>query len=182
MTDMRRALRNGDDTSTKGTLTGTGTSTHDGRQFAVEGDFATCPACGKGGPVFNDCHPRFTLMGKTILVEGARVHCKCPESPVVLPSQSTFTIQVDIDDGSGRPAVHERYASASSGSDQRRDSGYNERYVLKDAETGEPIRNAAYAIQRGSGKIEHGTTDAEGRTHLLAAIASAENVSIFLEG
>jgi len=50
---------------------------------------------------------------------------------------------------------------------------------LQDADTGEPIPFAEYAIRRESGEIEYGTTDADGRTHLLSATAKAEVIEIY---
>lgn len=94
MMDIRCALRNGDRTSNNGVLIGTGEMTQDGVQVGVEGDFATCPVCKSGGTVTNDCYPAFSLMDKQVLVEGARVNCKCAVKPFVIASQNTFTIQV----------------------------------------------------------------------------------------
>jgi len=69
---------------------------HHGVRVAAEGDYATCPACKAGGPVMNDAYPSFTLMdGRQILVRGARVMCHCPQKPLVIPSQSNFTIEVN---------------------------------------------------------------------------------------
>lgn len=92
--DVRRLLQDGDPTTHKGVLVGTSTSTNEGRRMALEGDFATCPRCGTGGPVFNDCDPRWTDMGKSVLVEGARVFCKCAEKPWVIPTQNVMTTEV----------------------------------------------------------------------------------------
>lgn len=105
MPDIRRALLNGNETTSGGVLIGScETMSHHGTRVAVQGDFATCPACKNGGPVFNDCEPNFNLMGKSILVEGARVHCKCPEKPYVIPSQNDFTIEVNRGSGVRVPA------------------------------------------------------------------------------
>jgi uncharacterized protein (DUF2345 family) len=51
---------------------------------------------------------------------------------------------------------------------------------LLDDVTGEPITHTEYAIRRASGAIEHGTTDAQGHTHLLSATANAEVVDIYI--
>lgn len=95
MRDIRYALLNGNATTTGGVLIALNTYTiHHGVNVGVEGDHATCPACKVGGPVYNDCDPRYSLHGKQILVSGARVFCKCKEHPRVLPSQSIFSIEV----------------------------------------------------------------------------------------
>ncbi|WP_454719481.1 MULTISPECIES: M35 family metallo-endopeptidase [Cupriavidus] len=97
MTDVREALKHGDETSTGGTLISTVIGfEHHGVSVAAEGDHATCPACKVGGPVRNDAHPHFMLMdGRQILVRGARVMCQCAVKPVVIPSQTDFVIEVD---------------------------------------------------------------------------------------
>ena len=57
---------------------------------------------------------------------------------------------------------------------------FDDKFVLQDAETGKPITHTEYAIRRESGEIEHGVSDAEGRTHLLSATANAEQIEIFV--
>lgn len=94
--DIRRLLQHGDPTSNKGMLIGTSDSTNHGQRMAVEGDFATCPKCGVGGPVFNDCDPRWTDMGKSVLVEGARVCCQCADKPFVIATQNVMTTVVGV--------------------------------------------------------------------------------------
>lgn len=69
---------------------------HHGVAVGQEGDYATCPACKAGGPVFNDAYPHFTLQsGKQILVRGAKVMCRCENKPLVIPSQHTMNIEVN---------------------------------------------------------------------------------------
>jgi len=58
---------------------------------------------------------------------------------------------------------------------------YDDRYVLLGISDCKPLANAAYAIEREDGSIEHGTTDAEGHTHLLKQTLEAEHVRIYLE-
>lgn len=97
MGDMRQALREGDRTTTGGVQTSTVHNTiADGKRVAGEGDWASCPACKKGGPTMNDAYPSFTLQdGRQILVEGARVLCDCAEKPFVIPSYHKFSIAVN---------------------------------------------------------------------------------------
>lgn len=92
--DERSLLQDGDPTTKKGVLFGTSESTNLGRRLALEGDFATCLECGVGGPVFNDCDPRWTDNGKSVLVEGARVYCGCTEKPRVIATQNSMTTEV----------------------------------------------------------------------------------------
>ena len=46
---------------------------------------------------------------------------------------------------------------------------YDEGFILKDTETGEPIANHTYRILRADGTYETGTTDESGRTHLISS-------------
>ncbi|WP_420991926.1 M35 family metallo-endopeptidase [Cupriavidus sp. 30B13] len=105
MSDRREALKHGDRTTNNGILISTvSTVSHHGVPVAAEGDFATCPVCNVGGPVLNDASPSFTLTdGRKILVRGARVMCQCEDKPLVIPSQSSFVIAVDIRSGPRQP-------------------------------------------------------------------------------
>lgn len=58
---------------------------------------------------------------------------------------------------------------------------YDDRYVLLSNSDGEPLANTAYAIEREDGSVEHGTTDAEGHTHLVRQTLEAEHVRIYVE-
>jgi hypothetical protein len=40
---------------------------------------------------------------------------------------------------------------------------------------------AAYAVQRKNGIFEHGDTNLDGHTHLLASIAFAEDINVYLQ-
>lgn len=97
MRDIRYPLLDGDMTSTGGTLIAVCElqDLHHGKQVAVEGNIATCPACKSSGLVLNNCFPNYSIAGKQILVSGARVHCACPTPPWVIPSQNDFTVEVD---------------------------------------------------------------------------------------
>lgn len=92
--DKRHMLDEASRTSTGGWLIATSDSTNMGKRLGLEGDHATCPACKVGGPVYNDCDPRWTDNGKSVLVEGARVYCHCKEKPRVFASQYTMSSEV----------------------------------------------------------------------------------------
>lgn len=141
MPDIRYALLNGDTTNTNGVLIATGESMfHHGVTVGVEGDYATCPACKAGGPVMNDCYPAFDLHGKQILVSGARVYCKCLTNPIVIHSQTDFTIEVSRSGGYAPPLSSGLSSSlVSAGHDTQIIEQY---YELVDAETG--AREAGY--------------------------------------
>ncbi|MGF6485650.1 hypothetical protein [Paraburkholderia sp. JPY419] len=59
---------------------------------------------------------------------------------------------------------------------------YNEQFQLLDTHTGKPLVNVEYAVERASGDIEHGVTDASGYTHRLSMTSSAEEINIYCNG
>lgn len=182
MPDIRYALKNGDPTSTDGQLIAHTTHMiHHGVSVGVEGDIATCPACKSTGPVFNDCYPAFDLFGKQILVSGARVNCRCVDKPVVFHTQNDFTIEVSRS-GYGQAQTASNAIHGGTPEDKASVLAYNERYVIRDASSQDPVPNVVYAIKRGNGEVEHGITDADGRTHLLSSITQSEDAAIYVEG
>jgi type VI secretion system secreted protein VgrG len=54
---------------------------------------------------------------------------------------------------------------------------FDQAFVLKNDETGEPLANYPYTITRADGSIEEGVSDEKGRTHLVAA-AESESVTV----
>ena len=54
---------------------------------------------------------------------------------------------------------------------------FDEAFVLKDQETGEPLANFQYRISRADGSYEEGLTDERGRTHLINS-AEIEKLTI----
>jgi type VI secretion system secreted protein VgrG len=58
-------------------------------------------------------------------------------------------------------------------------TAFDDRFRLLDKVTGTPLKNVEYAIVRVDGSVEHGTTDAEGHTHILSQTAQSENIKIY---
>lgn len=185
MTDVRFALRHGDHTSTGGQLIATGQGKHRGIPLAVEGDLATCPACKSVGQVVNDCYPAFALGGKQVLVEGARVYCRCANPPTCFASQGNFTITVNRSAGrhskTGVTAGANCSGATSSATVLESNPSFDDRFLLCDV-AGRPLPRVAYAIEREDGAFEYGETDSRGHTHLLTSVASSEHVQIYLAG
>ncbi|AVA33988.1 MULTISPECIES: PAAR domain-containing protein [Cupriavidus] len=161
MPDTRYALRNGDKTTTNGILIATGESmTHHGVKVGVEGDHATCPVCSVGGPVMNDCYPAFNVHGKQILVSGARVYCKCQKPPLVIHSQTNFTIEVNR---SSRGIVNTE--SASYASLASTDSAeIIEQYFEITGEDGQPVEDYRYDLFASGAQVARNTKMNGGRT------------------
>jgi hypothetical protein len=128
-----------------------------------------------------------TFYGKGVALAGMKTAC----GAVLIASQ--FTDIVEYGRGTAtasRPRQTSQAAAAGSGTvrdadntpvrEEPDDTQFDDRFVLLDNETGEPITHTEYAIRRASGTIEHGTTDAQGHTHLLSATANAEVVDIYI--
>lgn len=96
MTTYRYLLRSGDFTSTNGILIASGDLIRGNMRVAVEGDYATCPACDGGGVVFNTCVPTFRQRGRRVLVHGAYVNCQCAVKPTVSASRGSLGIEVQM--------------------------------------------------------------------------------------
>jgi uncharacterized protein (DUF2345 family) len=56
---------------------------------------------------------------------------------------------------------------------------FDDKYILIDEDTDEPLIKTEYALRRANGQVEFGTTDEKGRTHLLASAAQAESIEIY---
>jgi uncharacterized Zn-binding protein involved in type VI secretion len=149
----------------------------DGVAIALEGDLVTCPACKTAGKI--QCvGPRIpeTLNGKNVALENDLCICRCAVAPRLLPNQ-TLRCQVIKDTGRAL-SQHASTASVRSASTP----AYTERFVLVDEENGSPLAHREYAVVRGNGKLEFGTSDVDGQTHSLSTTAQAECVEIFAQG
>lgn len=153
----------GDKTSHGGTvIEGDPTFTTHGKPVAHVGHMVTCPKC-KGGPFpIVTGAPDFINNGKAVARHGDKTACGA-----TLIAGQVVSRWSD-----------ERGASSGSAKAYR----FDDHYVIEDAETGEPLRGVEYAIRRENGEIEHGTTDNEGKTHLLSSVAKQENIKVYLEG
>lgn len=146
----------------------------DGAPIALEGDLVTCPACKTAGKIV--CvGPRIpeTWGGKNVALENDLCICRCASAPRLLPSQ---TLRCQVIKDTGRALSGPAAVLADSG------QAYADRYVLVDDHDGAPLPNREYALVRASGKLEFGTSDRDGKTHMLSATAQAENVEIYTQG
>ncbi|WP_454726658.1 MULTISPECIES: PAAR domain-containing protein [Cupriavidus] len=163
MTDIRYPLRNGDRTSTNGTLVATGRSWfHYDVVVGVEGDYATCPACNAGGPVMNDCSHQVEIDGKRILVSGARVHCQCATKPTILPSKTDFAVEVyapivPLAPTPVEPAGWSQVVAAEDGE-------IIEQYFEITTDTGLPAEGYHYDLFRNDQLIARNRVATDGRT------------------
>ena len=104
--------------------------------------------------------------GQTKLtLEGGNITFECPGNFTVKGAQGPFK--------GGASATLPAIALPDS-----RVQRYDEGFVLKDEETGEPLPNVRYRIVRADGSHEQGITDSEGRTHV---VSSADVEDLVLE-
>jgi uncharacterized Zn-binding protein involved in type VI secretion len=161
------------------------TFTHD-KPIARVGDQVTCPIPGHGTTII-------TTGDQTMIIDGkaaARHGDQCACGAVLISSQVVSTTG---DGGASNPqaasqaqrdnaAAHGIAPAASPAQIDEapsQDGQFDDKFKLVDDETGEPLANTGYAVKRASGAIEHGTTDDEGHTHLLASTAAIESVEIY---
>lgn len=148
-----------------------------GVKIALEEDVIFCPACKSQGKIV--CTgPRIpeTWNGKNVALENDLCLCGCPSPPKLVPNQSV-RYQVIGESETDKPQV--AVTSVAGESPANAEGLFDDRYVLIDDETGEPLVKAEYALMRESGAVEFGTTDSQGHTHLLAAVAQAESIQIY---
>lgn len=100
-----------------------------------------------------------------VVLEGGDITFKCPGTWDVKGSSHAFT----------GPASE---PASLAGLPDSRVKLYDEAFVLKDRDTGQPLANFPYRIKRTDGSYEEGTTDDNGHTHL---VSSADVESLVIE-
>ena len=148
-----------------------------GMPIALEGDLVTCPVCKTAGKI--QCvGPRIpeTWNGKNVALENDLCICRCVNAPKLLPSQN---LRCQVIKDSGRALSHPVDARVARGAPTH---VFTDRFVLVDAHDGTPLARREYAVVRANGKLEFGTSDAHGHTHLLSTTAQAECVEIYAQG
>lgn len=151
------------------------------------GHKVSCPKCKGTFPIVEGALTT-SFYGKGVALAGMKTAC----GAILIASQ--FTDIVEYGGGAASAASADRTSPAAVGADigvrgraekastadEASASHYDDRFVLLDEASGEPLAYTEYAIRRASGAIEHGTTDAKGHTHLLTATATAEVVDIYV--
>lgn len=145
--------------------------------IALEGDLIFCPACKSEGKIV--CvGPRIpdTWNGKNVALENDLCVCGCPSPPRLVPNQSVRYQVIGKTEADTSQATMASTAVETAISEV---TMFDDRYVLIDEETGDPLPKTEYALRRESGKVEFGTTDSQGHTHLLRAAVQAESIQIY---
>jgi uncharacterized Zn-binding protein involved in type VI secretion len=143
----------------------------EGVAIALEGDVIFCPACKSQGKIL--CiGPRIpeTWNDRNVALENDLCVCGCLTPPRLVPNQS-LRYQTVSESESGTSQTAATPASANT--------IFDDKYMLIDESTNEPMAKTEYAIRRANGHVEFGTTDEKGHTHLLATTAHAESIEIY---
>ena len=149
----------------------------DGVPIALEGDLVSCPVCQTAGKIL--CvGPRIpeTWNGKNVALENDLCICRCASAPKLLPSQM---LRSQVIKDTGRALSNPAPGTVARGAPGK---VYTDRFVLLDEHDGAPLARREYTVVRANGKLEFGTSDASGQTHVLSATAQAESVEIFVQG
>jgi uncharacterized Zn-binding protein involved in type VI secretion len=180
-------IRLGDKTSHGGTvLEGSPTDICMGKPIAYMGHKVQCPKCKGIFPIVEGALTT-AFYGKGVALAGMKTSC----GAVLIASQ--FTDIVEYGSGASPASGKARSSSAAiaassalrgkdvpSGPGEAGTTQFDDRFILVDETTGEPLAFTEYAVRRASGQVEHGTTDSQGHTHLLSATANAEVIDIYV--
>jgi uncharacterized Zn-binding protein involved in type VI secretion len=179
---MAEIIRQGDPTSHGGkVLEGSLSDICMGKPIAFMGHKVSCPKC-KGTFPIAEGAPNTTFYGRGVALAGMKTAC----GATLIATQFTDTVEygggsaASKSNASDLASTNEASAQPLQSAAATGNKQFNDKFMLIDDETGNPLPRTEYAIRRASGEIEHGTTDANGCTHLLAATASAEPIDIYV--
>ncbi|MDR0240634.1 MAG: PAAR domain-containing protein [Burkholderia sp.] len=171
----RRAIRNGDATTTGGiVVAGTASIFVNNKHIALDGDKATCGNCEGIFPIAGSA-VSVVGGGRAVAVEGDAVLCPCGQNHLVAGNDCTFFIG-----GSGHGATNPftgyspaRYVPASN--------VHDDQFVIRDVKTKQPLSNVRYWIKDRSGNVlASGTSDRYGCT-LRVQTEHAQTLKLVIE-
>lgn len=163
-------------------ISGSPFSDIDGKQIARIGDKVTCPKKGHGSVTTIVTGDNTAIIdGQPVARHGDKTAC----GATLLSSQITTY----VDTVGGGTARGSTVAAAAGGitastfapsSNNTPQEPFNDAFQLVDEQTGEPLANFEYAINRADGKIVYGITDGSGFTQKIGDTSSPENVKFSL--
>ncbi|KUY65096.1 hypothetical protein WI25_26005 [Burkholderia cepacia] len=159
----RRAIRNGDATTTGGiVIAGTASIFVDDKHIALDGDKATCGNCEGKFPIAGSA-VSVVGNGRAVAVEGDAVLCPCGQNFLVASNDCMFFIGSSSGHRSAPPFTGysafapTRYAPASD--------IYSDQFVIRDVRTKQPLSNVRYWIKdRFDNVLASGVSDRQGCT------------------
>ncbi|MGT0195923.1 PAAR domain-containing protein [Burkholderia pyrrocinia] len=159
----RRAVRNGDPTTTGGVVIAvTSTMFNHGKQVALDGDKATCGNCEGTFPIVGGAQ-RMIHHGRCVALEGDVVLCPCGQNRLIAGSDSTIFYGGDGGHNAANP-----FAARSAYSPTRHTPGsgiHDDQFVIRDVRTKQVLSNVRYWIKDQSGTVlASGVSDRHGCT------------------
>lgn len=133
-----------------------------GKEAVLVDDMTYCPTC-KGQFAVKSDGQGAKHAGRSYAYHGDLTDCG-----------AHLITSLMIDGNFGTPQAHQ---SISGLVDQR----FDDRFVLLDKHTGEPIAFTEYAVERENGSIEYGITNERGETHLLSDTTERETIKVYAE-
>jgi uncharacterized Zn-binding protein involved in type VI secretion len=153
-----------------------------GKPIAFVGHKVFCPLCKGAFPIIEGA-PHVSFYGKGVALAGMHTSC----GAMLIATQFTDTVSGSMASketvkkvSSSPPTERHSTRHPPAGAVTQRGTRFDDRFVLLDDVTGKALGYTEYAIQRHSGKIEHGITDANGHTHMLSDTPQAELIEIFV--
>lgn len=159
----RRAVRNGDPTTTGGVVIAvTSTMFNHGKQVALDGDKATCGNCEGAFPIVGGAH-RMIHHGRCVALEGDAILCPCGKNRLIAGSDSTIFYGGDSDRDTAKPfAARSAYAPTRLAPGSRI---HDDQFVIRDVRTKQLLSNVRYWIKDRSGNVlASGVSDRHGCT------------------
>lgn len=148
----------GDRTSHGGVVvSGDPTWTIDGQPIARVGDKVTCPRCKRVSTIVSSRFPTVIDLGRPVAYDQDMTDC----GAVIYSRHNNHA-------GWGEKGSDDE-AAATPIEDYvpKQAPRFQEHFVLRNNETGEPLAGVPYTIKTGDGKTFEGETDAQGRTDVV---------------
>lgn len=148
----------GDRTSHGGVVvSGDPTWTIDGKPIARVGDKVTCPRCKRDTTIVTSRFPTVIDLGKPVTYDQDKTDC----GAVIYSRHNGHAGWGEAEGGT------ESSNSSIENYVPKQAPRFQEHFVLRNNETGEPLAGVLYTIKTGDGKTFEGETDAQGRTHVV---------------
>ncbi|WP_230943804.1 MULTISPECIES: PAAR domain-containing protein [Burkholderia] len=175
---MRKAaVRDGDPTTTRGSVIAHASTIYDGKKkVALDGEKATCGTC-KGAFKIVATGKGISEKGRNVVVDGDIVMCPCGANRVLVGSDPGIFLQ-----SSRHPSdLADTAASTDASSSFVGTESFDDRFVLYDP-TGVILSHTAYAMQFENGSLVYGTTDRFGRTRQIESGQQPERIKLYVAG
>ena len=155
----------GDRTSHGGAvISGDPAWTVDGQPVARVGDKVTCPRCKRTSTIVSSRFQRVIGRGKPVAFDQDVTDCGA-----LLYSRHNNHAGYSDENGD-QPATKARALESNAVVENRepkKSPRFQEHFILRNNETGEPLAGVPYTVQTGDGRSVTGETDSQGRTEIV---------------